>query len=327
MKKENYGFLIIFSLLLLILITFGSIFCGQQKIPFTNIMKVLFGGEKEGINSLIIFKIRIPRILASILVGVALSISGAVLQGIFDNPLASPYLLGISNGAGFAASVAFIYGFNGYLLQIFSFTGGIFAAFLAMLFAYFFKNKGNISIIIGGILVGNFFAAFTMYIKLIADPLAKLPSIVYWLMGSFVNVTQKALIFPSILIFISVLLLLVLSWKLTILSFGDMNARTLGENPVILKIAALILTTLATSSAISISGIIGWIGVVIPQLARVKVGADFRKLLPITLIWGAAFCCAMDTIARSVPGYELPVGIISSIIGIPFAAIILAKNR
>ncbi len=327
MGKNNFKILLIFSFLILLIFSFASIFFGQQKISVVNVFKVVAGYDKSGINYLIVSKIRIPRVIASILVGAALATSGAVLQGMFDNPLASPYLLGISNGAGFFASISLILGFTGFTLQTFSFLGGLIASFLSLIFSYFFKNKGTISIIIGGILIGNFFAALTMYIKLIADPLAKLPSIVYWLMGSFVNVTGKTIIFPSILILLSILLLLIFAWKLNIISLGDIHAKILGENPFVIKLIALILTTLATSSAISISGIIGWIGVLIPQLVRIKSGPDFRKLLPLTIIWGSLFCCVMDTIARSFTGYELPAGLISSIIGIPFAALILARKK
>jgi len=325
-KKNSYKNILILSIIALILMSSTSLIFGQQKISISSIIRVILGQENDGIDYVIIKKIRLPRIIASLLVGAALSISGAVLQGIFNNPLASPYLLGISNGAGFAASAAIIMGINGILFQIISFSGGILAAFLALIFSYFFKNKGVISIIIGGILIGNFFAALTMYVKLVADPLAKLPSIVYWLMGSFIGVTEKTIIFPLILILLSILLLLLLSWKLTILSYGDLHARTLGENPVILKFIALILTTLATSSAISMSGIIGWIGVIIPQLARISVGADFRRLMPLTILWGAGFTCLIDSIARSFLSYELPVGLISSIIGLVFSVIILSKK-
>lgn len=293
MKNKYFRIVLLISTLILILISFISIFSGQQRISVKDVIKVLSGKESEGINYLIINKIRLPRIFAAFIVGVALSISGSVMQGIFDNPLASPYLLGISNGAGFTASLAIIIGLGGFHIQLFAFFGGIIAAIFAILFSYAFKSKGSISIIIGGILIGNFFAALNMYIKLIADPLAKLPSIVYWLMGSFVNVTWGSIIIPFFVIIICSFFLLMLSWKLNILSYGDDNAKTLGENPVILKSIALVLTTFITSSAISICGVIGWIGVVIPQLARIKISSDFRKLLPVSIIWGGGiyhFC-------------------------------------
>ncbi|MEJ5273389.1 MAG: iron ABC transporter permease [Spirochaetota bacterium] len=325
--SKYYKFLIIISIIGLLLIIVLSIFAGQQKISLIDVFKVFFSKDYDEINYLIIKKIRIPRIVASLLVGAALSISGAVLQGIFDNPLASPYLLGISNGAGFTASIAIILGLSGLYLQIFAFFGGIIAFLLAILFSYFFKSKGSISIIIGGILIGNFFAALTMYIKLIADPLAKLPSIVYWLMGSFVNVTEKSLIIPFFLILFSSIILIMLSWKLNILAFGDIHARSLGEKPFLLKLIVLITTTIATSAAISICGIIGWIGVVIPQLARFKTSNDFRKLLPISILWGASYTCFVDSLARMFFKYELPAGLVSSIIGIPFAAFILSRRK
>ncbi len=322
-----YRIILLISIIITIFISFISIFMGQQKINVSSIINVLSGKEKEGVNFLIIRKIRIPRILASLIVGVALSLSGAVLQGIFDNPLASPYLLGISNGAGFTASIGFLFGFNGFLLQIFAFSGGLTAALLALFFSYLFKSKGSISVIIGGILIGNLFAAFTMYIKLIADPLAKLPSIVYWLMGSFANVTENSILIPFLLIGCSTIILFLFSWKLTILSFGDIHARSLGENPILLRTIALIITTIATSAAISISGIIGWIGIIIPQLARIKTGNDFRKLIPISIIWGAGYTCFVDSISRIFLRYELPAGLLSSIIGIPFVVFIIVNKK
>lgn len=327
MNNKYYRIVIILSILILILISFFSIFSGQKRISSRDVIKVISGKEKDGINYLIINKIRLPRIFAAFIVGVALSISGSVLQGIFDNPLASPYLLGISNGAGFAASLAIIIGLSGFYIQLFAFFGGIIAATLAILFSYTFKSKGSISIIIGGILIGNFFAALNMYIKLIADPLAKLPSIVYWLMGSFVNTSWGSIIIPFILIFICSFFLLMLAWKLNILSYGDDNAKTLGENPILLKSVVLILTTFITSSAISICGVIGWIGVVIPQLARIKISNDFRKLLPICIIWGGTFTIFVDSIARIFLKYELPAGLVSAIAGIPFAAFILSRKN
>lgn len=327
MKNKEYKITLLISFILLLIISFSSLFFGQQRISFYNIIKVIANTSLERMDYIIIYKIRLPRILASILVGSALSLSGAILQGIFSNPLASPYLLGISNGAGFGASLAIILGTGSLLIQIFSFFFGILASLLALLFSYLFKSKGTISIIIGGILIANFFSALTMYLKMVADPLAKLPSIVYWLMGSFSNVTMQSLYIPFVFILISTIILLMLSWKLNILAFGDIHAKTLGENPSLLKAIALILTTIATSSAISISGIIGWIGIIIPQLIKIRTGQDFKKLLPLSIIWGAAYCCAMDSIARIFIGYELPVGIISSLFGIPFTAFILSKKN
>ncbi|HOV46442.1 MAG: iron ABC transporter permease [Spirochaetes bacterium] len=327
--------ILIISTLIFLIIFIFSFYIGQQKIGIKSINSFIWdslSGRQSNQNEdfdlikTILFQIRLPRILGATLAGLVLAISGAILQGIFNNPLASPYLLGISNGAGFAAALAILLDLSKLYIQLFSFFGGILAALLSVFLASIFISKEKNIIILAGVLVGNLFAAFTMYLKMVADPVSKLPAVVYWMMGSFANTTMKDIIYSLPIITISIFFCFLLSWKFNILSYGDSHALSLGESPVLLRLIALLLTTMATSAVISYSGIIGWIGVVIPQIARLRVGPDYRKLLPISLLWGASFTLFIDDVCRIFRGYELPAGIASAIIGIPFVFFMIFKR-
>jgi iron complex transport system permease protein len=277
----------------------------------------------------VIFDVRIPRIIAALLIGTSLSVSGAAFQGTFRNPLVSPDILGVSAGAGFGATLAIIYSWGdlGITLSAFAF------ALLAVGLTYFFGNKirnsGDITLVLvlGGILVGTIFTSLVSLIKCVADPYEKLPAITYWLMGSLGSTQINDVYIVLIPMHIGIIPLLLLRWQLNLLAFGDEEAQSLGVNTNKLRLTVIICATLLTASAVSISGMIGWVGLVIPHFVRVLTGPNYKSLIPVCIAVGGSFLLVVDTLARSLLPMEIPIGILTSLIGAPFFIYLLANSR
>lgn len=275
----------------------------------------------------VLFLVRLPRILAAIFVGSALSISGAIYQGIFKNPLVSPDLLGVSSGACVGAAIAILLGFNLVGTQIFAFVGGLVAVNLAVLLSKILRNNSNIILVLAGIIISGLMSSILGVLKYIADPETELASIVYWQMGSVSTVGMKQILAVIPVMLANMLIMLLLSWRINLLSFGEQEARSLGINVGLLRGIAIISASLLTASAVSISGTIGWIGLVIPHLGRILVGPDNTKLFPVTILQGALFLLVIDTISRVVTTVEIPLSILTGLIGAPFYAYILWERR
>lgn len=275
----------------------------------------------------VIFKIRFPRIMAALLVGGSLSVAGVVYQGIFKNPLVSPDILSVSSGAAFGASLGIFLSYSKTKIQIMSFVFGLFAVGLVYLISSRIKEDPLISLVITGILISSIFTSFTSLIKYVADTNDKLPTITFWLMGSLRDIAFKDVKPIIIPIIIGIIPLYILRWRLNILSLDEEEAKTLGLNTNRIRMLAIICSTLITASAISISGIVGWIGLVIPHLCRLIVGPDYMILIPSTIIVGATYLLIIDNIARSVATVEIPLGIITSLVGAPFFIFLLIRNK
>jgi iron complex transport system permease protein len=320
--------LIILLISLPIFLFFGSFLIGRYPIsPLDVIMAILpFKTDLSPAIYTVVWDIRLPRIIAAMIVGAALSISGASFQGIFQNPLVSPDILGVSAGAGFGAALAILLSSSSLTIQIMAFLFGLIAVSLTYFLSRNFRGNSILVMVLGGIAVGALFAALTSLIKYTADPNTKLPEIVYWLMGSLTAVNSNSIIMIIIPITIGFTVLLLIRWRLNVLSMGDDEAKALGVDTDRLRIVVIICCTLLTAASVSICGIVGWVGLVIPHVTRMIVGPDHMKLLPATIAVGAFFLLLVDDVCRTAFPVEIPLGILTAIIGAPFFVYLLNKG-
>lgn len=308
---------------------------GRYGISITEILNIflskILGVEASwsGAVETVIFKVRIPRILAAMFVGAALSISGASYQGLFKNPMVSPDILGASAGAGFGAAVGILLNFGFVGIQISSFMFGLGAVALTYLVSTIIGRGDNaiLVLVLTGMVVSTLFSSFISMTKYLADPYSKLPAITFWLMGglSSVSINDVRIIFIPILL--GTVPLVLLRWKLNVLSFGEEEAKALGVDTSRIRLIIIICSTLLTAASVSICGMIGWIGLIIPHLARMLVGPNYKVLLPASILIGSTFLLLVDDVARSAFPLEIPLGILTSIIGAPFFIYLLLKGK
>ncbi|MCZ9313229.1 MAG: iron ABC transporter permease [Methanocorpusculum sp.] len=271
----------------------------------------------------VLFNIRLPRIIAAVLVGAALSTAGAAYQGMFQNPLVSPDILGASAGAGFGAALAIYFYLGTGAITTFAFAGGLIAVGVAYLISRLTRGSATLSMVLAGILIASLFSAATAYIKLVADTNDQLPAITYWLMGSLAGATMDDVIFAGIVIAAGLLPLYLLRWRMNVLTLGEDEARSMGINTNLLRLIVIICATLVTAVAVSISGIIGWVGLVIPHFCRMIFGYDYRRIIPAAVIMGAGFLLLVDDFSRTIATTEVPLGILTAFVGAPIFAYLL----
>ncbi len=298
-------------------------FCvGKLNIPFTDLLSAiahLFSDQAYSDTDFVLWNIRLPRILTAILVGAALSIAGATYQGMFRNPLVSPDILGVSAGSGLGAVLAIYLGLSVVGVQLFAFVFGLGTVFLVYFISQLVRRLDPIlALVLAGIAISALLGAGISLIKLLSDPYSQLTVITFWLMGSLTMATMDDLTIVAPLLFVSMLPLILLRWRMNLLSLDDEEALALGVNIKRLRIIFILSATLMTSAAVSITGLIGWIGLVIPHISRLWIGPDFRKLLPTAMFLGAGFLLLTDTIARTAFPIEIPLGVLTAFIGAPF---------
>jgi iron complex transport system permease protein len=314
----------------------GSLFVGRYPTPVSAVMdesmkafSSLFFGIPASVSTqhTVLFNVRLPRILAALLVGAALSTAGASFQGIFRNPLVSPYILGVGAGAGFGACLAILL-WNSYLfIQLMAFAFGLLAMFLAISMGKASKGTGTLVFVLSGIIVSSIFTALTSLVKYVADPYDELPAIVFWLMGSLATVRYGDLLYILLPMFIGALVLFLLRWRINILSLGDEEAKALGMNVEKMRLIIIVCATLLTSAAVSISGVIGWVGLVVPHISRMIVGPNYSRLLPMSMVIGASFMLIVDDLSRTIVATEIPLGILTSLVGAPLFAYLIQRGR
>jgi iron complex transport system permease protein len=329
LSKKKLAFLIILPLG----VFFLSLFWGRYQIAPLTVFKVLFSQIfpiehtwPDTIQSIVI-NVRLPRALLAMLIGAGLSISGASFQGIFSNPLVSPDILGVTAAAGFGAAVAILMDANSSLIQVSAFVFGIAGVAMSYLISRVYKTTPNLMLVLAGVIIAALFGALTSATKYLADPEAKLPAITFWLMGSLASASWKdfvKIIFPMI---IGTAGLLMLRWRLNLLAMGDDEARSLGVRTELMKGVIIVCTTLVSAASVCVAGVIGWIGLIIPHVARMIVGPDHRVLMPASMAIGACYLLFIDDIARTITAAEIPLGILTAIIGAPFFAYLLRKTK
>lgn len=285
------------------------------------------GGNWSEMDKNILFGVRLPRVLATVIVGGALALSGSVYQSIFKNPLVSPDLLGVSAGACIGAATAILFSLPTFGIQAAAFIGGIVAVTLTVMIPRLMKSQSNIMLVLAGIIVGGAMSSILGFIKYVADPETQLAAITYWQLGSFAYVDMGILLGILPLTILAAGLLLAMSFWIGILSLGEREAQTLGANIKVLRGTCIGCATVLTASAVCISGTIGWVGLVIPHFSRMLVGTDNRKLLPASLLIGGIFMLLVDTVTRMIGPAEMPISILTGLVGAPFYAWLLYKQR
>ena len=263
----------------------------------------------------VVLNIRLPRIACAALVGAALSVAGASYQGMFRNPMVSPDLLGASTGAGFGAALAILCSFSYFGITVMAFCFGLAAVTLAYFVSRFSRLNATLGMVLAGVMIGSLFSAGTSFVKLVADTEDQLPAITYWLMGSLSSVKGRDTLFALIPIAVGTVPLLLLRWRVNLLTLSEAEARSINTDR--LRLAVIICATLVTSASVAVSGMIGWVGLVIPHFCRMLFGYDYRRLIPASILMGATFLMVVDNIARVITAGELPIGILTSFVGAP----------
>ncbi len=322
-SQKNFSRTIIFLNVLLILAILVSLKLGRYDISFTDIKALFVPNESVNLDMVkfILFENRLPRILVVILVGAGLSVVGASLQGVFQNPLVSPDIIGVSAGSGFGAALGILISSTvGVVTIITSFLFGILSLLLTLFIVRARKQSDIMSYVLGGIITTSVFSALTSILKYVADKDNQLPAIVFWLMGSFANKSYDDLLLVVFPIIFGIIAIVLFRWRLNILSLGEEEALALGINPKNIRVMIIILSAIVTASCVMVSGMIGWVGLVIPHIARQLFGTAHEKLLPTSIFLGAIFMLLVDTLSRTLTPAEIPVGILTALIGAPFFA-------
>lgn len=337
MKTRQHALMVILILIaLLILLFLGSFLIGRYQVSFKEVLEVLFSAllQRESVSPEMaqsaVLKVRLPRICAAVLVGGALSVSGAVYQGLFRNPMVSPDILGASSGAGFGAALAILLSFSFSGVQFMAFAFGI----LAVMAAYGISSlvsHGNkdvlLILVLSGMVISTLFSSFIALAKYVADPYSKLPEITYWLLGTLSGMRMTEVKMLLVPLLIGLVPLFLLRWRLNAMAFGEEEAQTMGLNTALLRGIFIFGATLLAASCVAVSGMIGWVGLIIPHLSRMIVGPNYKNLMPATFLIGSIFLLGVDDIARAAFTMELPLGILTSIIGAPFFVLLLFKRK
>ena len=275
----------------------------------------------------VVLNVRLPRIVMACLVGCCLSAAGAAYQGVFQNPMASPDVLGASSGAAFGAALGILLGFGNSGVTAAAFAASLVTVVIVYLIGQRAPGGKVLNLVLAGMIVSALFNAGTSYIKLVADPNNQLPEITYWLMGSLNGTVGREVLMILPVMALGLIPLFLLRWKLNLLALGDDEARAMGVQPGRLRLAAVVCATLVTAASISVSGMIGWVGLVMPHLCRKLVGSNFKVLLPASMLAGAAFLLLVDDISRNLLAVEIPIGILTAVIGAPFFLYLLLRKE
>lgn len=324
---------LLLAVLILLLCTF--VVClglGRFDIAYSDMIRLVseyFTQEHPSQESIIFIQERLKRIVAAMCVGGALALSGGLYQGIIGNPLVSPSILGVLNGASFGAALGMVLGFGILGIEAMCFVFGIVAMCVSLSLAYAFDRALSIlMLILGGMISSALFGALMSSIKLLADPYKNLPDIVFWLMGSLANVQEMPLTLLCAVFIISCAISVLLASHIDVLNLDNESAQSLGINIKCARVFFIILATLLASASVAVGGLIGWIGLVVPHIARFVIGASHNFMLPFCVLFGAFFLLVCDTVARSAFNVEIPIGIISSIVGIPiFAWLLIGRSK
>ncbi len=327
----------IILIVLIILVAVISISLGEYNIPLDQIRDLFISqitqrplDAADQKAATVLFLIRIPRIILALLVGAALSASGAAYQGVFKNPMVSPDILGVAGGAGVGAAIALLLGFPTIGVHLLSFLFGIGAVSLVLVLSKLVgKSQGTLLImVLSGVVISSIFSALTSLIKYLADADDKLPEITFWLMGSFARSgSYQNILIMGLVLIIGGIPLLLYRWQMNVLTFGDEEAQSLGIDVRKTRLAIICCASLLTASSVCLCGAIGWVGLIMPHITRMLVGPNYKVLLPITLLSGGLFMLIVDNVARLLVPGELPIGILTALIGAPLFIYMLFKGR
>lgn len=317
------------ALLALFLLSFVV---GRYGVPLGQVVRILLSGVLPleqtwtGNMAIAVLNVRLPRILLACLVGCGLSAAGTGYQTVFQNPMAAPDILGASSGACFGAALAIMTGQSAVMITVFAFLASLLSVALVYLVGNHTRGNRVVNLLLAGIMVGSLFSACTSYIKLVADPTNQLPQITYWLMGSLSGTRMGTVRFAAVCMAVGLVPLLLLRWRMNLLTLSPDEARAMGVHTDRLRLAVILSSTVLTAAAVSVSGMIGWVGLVIPHLSRRIVGSDCRRLMPMSCLFGAAFLLLVDNMARCLTATEIPIGILTAFVGAPFFIYLMVKG-
>lgn len=318
--------LLLFGIVLAVCVGKYSVSPGES---ISILVRRLFGlpSDLPEMTQNVVLGLRVPRILASVVVGAALSMSGAAYQGVFKNPLVSPEFLGVSSGACIGAALAILLSLTTLYISLFAFVGGIIAVMLTLTIPMFIRNRSNIVLVLSGIIVGSALSSVFGFIKYVADPDTQLASITYWTMGSFSYIKLSELLVVLAVIAVPTVILILMSWWIDVLSLGEDEAHSLGANVKLIRGMVIVCATLLTAGSVCIAGTIGWVGLIIPHFGRMLVGPSNLRLIPLCGLLGGLFMLLVDTLTRTIGVEEMPVSILTGIIGAPFYCWLLFRQR
>ncbi len=300
---------------------------GRYSISVRDVIgTLLHPGQASQEMYRVVWFLRLPRSLAAAMCGAALAVSGTAYQGVFRNPLVNSGMLGVSNGAGFGACLAIIFLGDGIYTYLLAFAFALLAVILSYLAGKISNVTSSITLILGGVIVSSFFSALISILKYMADPSSQLPNITFWFMGSFASINYSHLL-AFLPMSIGMIMIFASRWRINVLSMGEHEATALGLDTRKFTFIIIGGATLATASAVCISGTIGWVGLITPHIGRMLVGSDNRRLIPVSLSLGACFMTLMDLAARNLTSQEVPVGILCALVGTPFFVYLLKKTR
>jgi iron complex transport system permease protein len=317
----------------LVVVGVVSMALGRYAVPVGHVVEVLVGAVTgqaypgAPTEQDVVMLVRLPRVLLGALIGGGLAVSGVALQAAFRNPLVSPQVIGVSSGASFGGALALVLGLGtGYLV------GSAFVFGMAALGVVFLVTAGRggasmLMIVLGGVVTGSFFSALVSLLTFLADPYSTLPAIVFWLLGSLATATFGKVLVAAVPVLLGTAVLVALRWRINVLSLGDEDAAAVGIRPRPVRWTLLSAVALIVAGAVAVSGVIGWVGLVIPHLVRMWVGPDHRVLLPVSFLVGAAFLVTVDTLARTVSATEIPLGVLTALVGAPAFFVLLRQNR
>lgn len=331
MKKRKVNKLAIYisvSLFALMVLFFVSLMVGRYTISWENFWGIIFGkSDVPAIDKNIVINLRLPRTIVAMLTGAALSVSGLVYQEIFNNKLVSPDLLGVSSGASVGAALAIVLGLTGFAVSGFSFVFGLLTMFITLAISKVFKSPSSVFLLLAGVIVGGFMTSATGLFKYLAKSDRQLAEITFWLMGSFSSATYESIWYLLPVVAICTTLLFLFRWRINILALGSNEANSVGVNYKALRMLVIICATLLTASTVAISGVISWIGLVIPHITRLLVGRNTKKTIPLAICIGAIFMLIADILSRSFTSTEIPLSVITGFIGTPIFLALLYFKR
>ena len=354
-SRRAHAFIIGLSVFMVVA-AFASTMLGHFPIAWNEVLGMLAGACANGANSLVLtlsnlfgfdyeplfiveqiwtdqqwtmfFNVRLPRIVMALMVGCCLAVAGAAFQGTFQNPLVSPDILGASQGAAFGAALAILAGLGAMGVSLSAFCFAIVTVLLVLLISNRAKGNRVLVVVLAGVMVSSLFQSGVSFTKLVADPQDSLPAITYWLMGSLTDAKfGPKMALAAVPMLVGCAVLLALRWKINILTMGDDEASTMGVDARRLRIVVILAATLVTAASVAVSGMIGWVGLVVPHLCRMIVGSDYRKLIPCSMLMGASFLLVVDNIARLASTAEIPIGILTAFVGAPFFLYLITRRK
>lgn len=329
--ERHFNLLMLLLTAVLLLAAVTAMCLGRYELGLHEVVAVLLPGGLDGVDITrmmenVVSNVRLPRVLLAILAGAGLAASGAAFQALFANPLAAPDTLGVATGASFGAVLGILFGMPGMMIQLMSLGAGLVAVVLVITISRVRDNNSILMIILSGMVVGALFSALVSLVKFAADPQDVLPSITFWMMGAMTGATKASVLTGAPMIILGLIGLWLLRWRLNVTTLPADEAASLGIPVRRIRAAVILFATMITASAVSMCGLIGWVGLLVPHAARMVFGANNRFVLPASMVMGALFMLVIDTIARTALQTEIPVSILTAVVGAPFFIYLLRRT-